>query len=212
MRLESLDRHDPRSAHVELAELADLVRNEGYAVEIAALDAAVRVRLAKSAGNVVIDVLQVVLDESERHLVDAVIGAVISWAVHRRFFAGRDRAVPQLVVWVEREIVRVVPLPTQRFDILVRVTGLGADVVSRLVETINRSLPDGDLIVLQVVGTVPGTPTLFTGSATIDAAGQEDAVRRLVATFELAGMTLVRRRTTPGGGVPDLHFEPVGMA
>jgi len=212
VRLESLDRDDPHGAHAELGDLAAQLEGDGFDVEIAALDAPIRARLQKSAGSVVIDVLQVVLDESERHLIDAVIGAVTSWAVHRRFFAGSNQATPQLVVWVERDIVRTVALPANKFDILVRATGLDQAALSRLLERINQSLPDDDVVVLQRVGTVPDMPTLYSGSARIMSAGREEAVRRLCATFELAGMALIRREAAPGGGVPFLHFEAAGAA
>ncbi|HTX32882.1 MAG TPA: hypothetical protein VMD09_15970 [Solirubrobacteraceae bacterium] len=205
--MESLDRDDPQGAHAELGDLAERLEGEGYDVDVAGLDAPIRARLQKSGGNVVIDVLQVVLDESERHLIDAVIAAVTSWAIHRRFFAGSNQATPQLVVWVDREIVQTVALPTNKFDILVRVTGVDQAALSRRLERINQSLADGDVVVLQLVGTVPDMPTMYSGSATTTSAGREDAVRRLRATFELAGMTLIRRETAPGGDVPFLHFE-----
>lgn len=150
------------------------------------------------------------LDESERHLIDAVIGAVTSWAIHRRFFAGRNHATPQLVVWVDREMIQTVALPTSKFDIVVRVTGVDQTALSRRLERITQSLADGDVVALRLVGTVPDTPTMYSGSATITSAGREDAVRRLCTTFELAGMTLIRRETAPGGGVPFLHFEASG--
>jgi hypothetical protein len=111
MRLESLDIDHPDGAHAELDVLADQLRQARWTVEVAAAGEPHWSRLRESAEHALVDVLNVVLDEAERHLIDVVIDVVMAWALNRRFFRGRQRAKPDVVIWIDGEIVRTVPLP-----------------------------------------------------------------------------------------------------
>jgi hypothetical protein len=111
MRLESLDIDHPAEARAELVVLAEQLRRSGWTVEVAGADEPHWSRLRESAEHALVDVLNVVLDEAERHLIDAVIGVIVTWASQRHFFRGRQRAKPDVAIWIDDEIVRTVPLP-----------------------------------------------------------------------------------------------------
>ncbi|MHB8659324.1 MAG: hypothetical protein ACYC91_15495 [Solirubrobacteraceae bacterium] len=117
MRLKSLDLDQPDASRDELIALADLLRAAGLTVEIAARGESTRTRMRESADRAFVDILNVVLDESERHGIDVVITAVTTWAVQRLHFRRRSNARPVLVIWVGDEDVRTVPLPDPKRDI-----------------------------------------------------------------------------------------------
>jgi hypothetical protein len=111
MRLESLDRAHPDAARAELDVLAQRLRDSGWTVEVAGPGEPHWARLQKGGGHELLDVLNVVLDEAERHLIDVVISTVVSWAVHRRFFRGREATRPTVVIWIDGKVIRAVELP-----------------------------------------------------------------------------------------------------
>jgi hypothetical protein len=117
MRLESLDLDEPDASRDELTGLADLLRDEGLMVDVAARGDTTWTRMRESAERAFVDVLNVVLDETERHAIDVVIAAVTTWALQRLHFRGRERARPVVVIWVGQEDVREVPLPDPKRDI-----------------------------------------------------------------------------------------------
>jgi hypothetical protein len=118
MRLESLDIDHPEEAHAELDQLARELRSSGWTIEVAGIGEPHWSRLRESAEHALVDVLNIVLDETERHLIDAVIDVVMTWAATRLFFRGRERAKPDVAIWIDGNIVRTVPLPERLFDLL----------------------------------------------------------------------------------------------
>ena len=117
MRLESLDLDEPDASRNELTRLADLLRDEGLTVDIAARGDTTWTRMRESAERAFVDVLNVGLDEAERHAIDVVIAAVTTWALQRLHFRGRGSARPVVVIWVGHEDVREFPLPDPKRDI-----------------------------------------------------------------------------------------------
>jgi hypothetical protein len=111
VRLVSLDYDHADEAHADLETLAEGLRASGCAVEVADADEPHRVRLQKSAEHIVMDVLSVVLEESERHLIDAILTVITTWALHRRVFRGRGESKPMVVIWINAEVVREAELP-----------------------------------------------------------------------------------------------------
>jgi hypothetical protein len=117
VRLESLDLDQPEASREELIPLADALREQGLTVEIGAGGESTKTRLLESAQRAFVDLLNVVLDEAERHAIDVVITAVTTWALHRIHFRGREGAQPVVVIWIGGEDVRTVPLPDPKRDI-----------------------------------------------------------------------------------------------
>jgi hypothetical protein len=111
MRLELLDRARPNEALAELDVLAQQLRDSGWTVEVGGASEPHLARFQKGAEQTFLDVLNVVLDETERHLIDAVISAVMSWAVHRRFLRGREDIRPTVLIWIDGKLIRVEELP-----------------------------------------------------------------------------------------------------
>jgi len=117
LRLESLDIDDPDEARAELGVLAEQLRAGGWNVEVAGPGEPTLSRFRESAEGAFVDVLNLVLDEAERHAVDAVLAAVFAWAVDRLRFRGREGARPVIVIYVGDEDVREEPLPGPRTPI-----------------------------------------------------------------------------------------------
>lgn len=111
MRLVSLDYDHAEEASADLERLAERLRVSGHTVEIASADEPHRVRLQKSVDHIAMDVLNVVLDEAERHLIDTILTVITTWALHRLAFRGRGESKPTVVIWIDAEVVREVPLP-----------------------------------------------------------------------------------------------------
>ena len=114
MRLESLDIDHPEEARAELDVLADQLRAGGWNVEVAGPGEPTLSRFRESAEGAFVDVLNLVLDEAERHAVDIVLAAIFAWAVDRMRFRGREGARPVVVIYVGDEDVREEPLPSSR--------------------------------------------------------------------------------------------------
>jgi hypothetical protein len=143
MRLESLDLEQPEASREELVALAGRLRAEGFTVEIADRGESTQSRMLESAEHAFIDLLNVVLDEGERHAIEVVITAVTTWAPHRLHFRGREKAQPVVVIWVGDEDVRTVPLPDPKRDISRIRNTEGWPAKPRL--PLVRRLDDGDI-------------------------------------------------------------------
>jgi hypothetical protein len=117
MRLESLDLDEPDASRDELIGLADLLREEGFTVDVAARGDTTWTKMRESAERAFVDVLNVVLDETERNAIDVVIAAVTTWALQRLHFRGRGSARPVVAIWVGQEDVREFPLPDPKRNI-----------------------------------------------------------------------------------------------
>jgi hypothetical protein len=142
MRLESLDLDETDASREELSGLADLLRREGFTVEVAGRGDTTWTRMRESADRAFVDVLNVVLDETERHAIDVVISGVTAWALQRLHFRGRGNARPVVVIWVGHEDVREFPLPDPKRDIArIRDTALWP---ARPWLPLVRHLDDGD--------------------------------------------------------------------
>lgn len=112
MRLESLDLDHHEESRAELELLADQLREQGWDVEVATSSEVHWSRIRESAEHALVDVLNMVLDEAERHAIDAAIDVLLAWALHRRYFRGWQQADPDAAVWTDGEIVRTVLLPS----------------------------------------------------------------------------------------------------
>jgi hypothetical protein len=211
MRLESLDIDHPEEAHTELDQLARQLRGTGWTVEVAGLGEPTWSRLRESAEHALVDVLNIVLDETERHLIDAVIDVVVAWAATRLFFRGRERTKPDVAIWIDGDIVRTVPLPGTRFDILLQVEVASLAAGRDLERALNQILPDGDGLKLTAAGEVSGLH-LQTGLAEVRGDSEGDAVATVCAAFGTQGMTVVRRERSPAGDAPLLAFAPAAAA
>lgn len=207
MRLESLDIDHPEQAHAELEQLAHQLRDAGWTVEVAGVGEPHWSRLRESAEHALVDVLNLVLDETERHLIDATIDVIIAWATTRLFFRGRERAKPDIAIWIDGDIVRTVPLPERRFDILLQVEVASLSAGKKLERALNEALPDGDGVRLTAAGEVTGVHHQ-TGLAEIRGDTEEDAVATACDVFAAQQMVLIRRDRSPGGDAPLLAFEP----
>jgi hypothetical protein len=117
VRLHTLDLDNLEESRQELTGLAELLRVQGFTVEIAAAGETSEARLRESADHTFVAVLHLVLDETERHGIEVAIGAITHWAVSRVNFRGREGAAPTVIVWINGEDVREVPLPDPRRDI-----------------------------------------------------------------------------------------------
>ena len=117
MRLETLDLDALEASRGELTELAAQLRAEGFSVEVAAAGESTRTRLSESAEHAFVAVLNLILDETERHAIDAAIAVVATWALGRINFRGREGAEPTVIVWINDDDVRDVRLPDPRRDI-----------------------------------------------------------------------------------------------
>lgn len=111
VRLVSLDYDHAEEARADLDALAEGLRASGCSVEITGADEPHRVRLQKGVEHIIVDMLSVVLDEAERHLIDTVLTVLTTWALHRRVFRGREGSKPMVVVWIDAEVVREAELP-----------------------------------------------------------------------------------------------------
>jgi len=207
MRLESLDIDHPQGAHDELDGLADELRRRGFTVQVAEIGAPHWSRMHESAEHALVDVLNVVLEESERHMIDAVIDVLVAWAATRCFFRGRAGAKPHVVVWFDAEIVRTVPLPEKRFDVLLQVEVANLAAAKELEHAINEALPDGDGLKLTAAGDVAGVH-YQAGIAEVRAEVEQQAAATLQEAFGAQGLRLVRHDRWPGDDVPLLIFAP----
>jgi hypothetical protein len=205
--LESLDIDHPDGAHAELDGLARELRSSGWTVEVADVGEPHWSRLRESAEHAIVDVLNVVLDESERHLIDAVIDVVVAWAATRVFFRGRERAKPDVAIWIDGDIVRTVPLVERRFDVLLQVEVASPAAGRELEHALNDGLADGDGLKLTAAGEASGVHHQ-TGLAEIRGAVEGDAVATVRDVFAAQGMALTRQDRSPGGGAPLLVFAP----
>jgi hypothetical protein len=114
LRLESLDIDHPAEARAELEALAEQLRSGGWSVEVADPGEPTLSRFRESAEGAFVDVLNLVLDEAERHALDIVLAAIFAWAVDRVRFRGREGARPVVVIYLGDEDVREEPLPEPR--------------------------------------------------------------------------------------------------
>jgi hypothetical protein len=114
LRLESLDIDHPAEARTELDVLAEQLRSGGWNVEVAGPGEPTLSRFRESAEGAFVDVLNLVLDEAERHALDVVLAAIFAWAIDRMRFRGREGARPVVVIYVGGEDVREEPLPEPR--------------------------------------------------------------------------------------------------
>jgi len=197
MRLESLDLDEPDASRDELTRLADLLRDEGLTVDIAARGDTTWTRMRESAERAFVDVLNVVLDEAERHAIDVVIAAVTTWALQRLHFRGRGSARPVVVIWVGHEDVGEFPLPDPKRDIArIRDTERWP---ARPWLPLVRHVDDGDtdfgLIydedvvadeAIRLYGTTPQSEQALIGGTPIDGVqlpllGEYDSLERLLA-------------------------------
>jgi hypothetical protein len=120
MILENLELDHREEAQAELQELAETLRVSGFNVEVAPLDGEFHAKLEESAERVFLDVLNVVLQETEDHALEAVIGAIITaltnWALRRKHFRDREDGRATAVIWGSdgRELRRVsLPKPDE---------------------------------------------------------------------------------------------------
>lgn len=116
MRLENLEFDDRQEAQAELADLERALEAEGFAVQIAAQDAPVREKLQKSAEQVFVGVLNVVLNHAEGLAIDATLlgagHALKRWARQRKHFRGRAGAKPTALIWgPDGKILKEIELP-----------------------------------------------------------------------------------------------------
>ena len=116
LTLENLERDADVESQAELRGLADKLREEGFDVEVAPLDGPFHAILEESATHELIEVLNVVLDQTEAHAIDAAIGAVSAvvadWARSRFRFRNKDGERATAVIWgPDGRPLRRVPLP-----------------------------------------------------------------------------------------------------
>jgi hypothetical protein len=111
--LENLELDERDVAQVELEQLADGLRDSGFSVEVAPVDGSFHAQLQESAEQVALDVLNVVLEEGEAHVVDALIGYLVgTWAKNRKHFRDRDDGEATAVIWgPDGKPIREVRLP-----------------------------------------------------------------------------------------------------
>jgi hypothetical protein len=136
MRLESLDLDHKLESRSELDGLADRLRSDGWDVEVAAVGDTTWSRMRESAEHAFVHVLNVVLDETERDAIEAVVVAVMSWAAQRLWFRGRHGAQPTVIIWVDSDIIRELPLPDTMSD---QETPVNTEL------TLRRRCPDGSV-------------------------------------------------------------------
>lgn len=111
---------------------------------------------------------------------------------------------------MDGDIIRTVPLPGSRFDILLQVEVASVAAGRDLKRALNAVLPDGDGLKLNTAAGVTGVH-IETGLAEIREDGQEEAVSTVCAAFGTQDMALLRRERSPGGDAPLLVFAPTGV-
>jgi hypothetical protein len=126
MRLVSLDYDHPAEARADLTVLASQLRDSGHAVEIAGADEPHRVRFQKGAADTLGDVLNVVLDETERHLIDVVL-TVISVGHYIDGPSGDGRQRPWSLSGSIQKLFARLSYPNQRVRVGRRLTPVTAN-------------------------------------------------------------------------------------
>jgi len=114
--LENLELEDRKAAQVELTELAEILRGSGLTVEVAPLDGSFHAKLEESAGQVALDVLNVVLEHAEADAIDATLAAVVlalhKWAKRRKHFRNKEDGEATALIWgPDGRVIREVRLP-----------------------------------------------------------------------------------------------------
>ncbi|HEV7483032.1 MAG TPA: hypothetical protein VGO13_08025 [Solirubrobacterales bacterium] len=114
MILENLEWDEREEAQVELGQLADVLRGEGFDVDLLPLDGAAHAKLEESAdvGRAALEVLNLVLAATETALAETAITALLRWAKGRRRFRDKDAGDATAVIWGPNyEILSEVRLP-----------------------------------------------------------------------------------------------------